>query len=74
MFLPSSSGIKDFIGGFLVTAGDGIEKLSKEYEEKKDDYNAIMVKALGDRIAEALAEMMHEEVRKNTGDMLKKKT
>ena len=48
----------------MVTAGDGIEKLSKEYENKKDDYNAIMVKALGDRIAEALAEMMHAEVRK----------
>ena len=61
---PISSKIKDFIGGFLVTAGDGIEKLSKEYENKKDDYNAIMVKALGDRIAEALAEMMHAEVRK----------
>ena len=61
---PISSKTKDFIGGFLVTAGDGIEKLSKEYEDKKDDYNAIMVKALGDRIAEALAEMMHAEVRK----------
>ena len=61
---PTSSKIKDFIGGFLVTAGDGIEKLSKEYENEKDDYNAIMVKALGDRIAEALAEMMHAEVRK----------
>ena len=61
---PTSSKVKDFIGGFLVTAGDGIEKLSKEYEDKKDDYNAIMVKALGDRIAEALAEMMHAEVRK----------
>ena len=61
---PTSSKIKDFIGGFLVTAGDGIEKLSKEYDYKKDDYNAIMVKALGDRIAEALAEMMHAEVRK----------
>ena len=61
---PTSSKIKDFIGGFLVTAGDGIEKLSREYENKKDDYNAIMVKALGDRIAEALAEMMHAEVRK----------
>ena len=61
---PTSSKIKDFIGGFLVTAGDGIEKLSKEYDNKKDDYNAIMVKALGDRIAEALAEMMHAEVRK----------
>ena len=55
MFHQISSKTKDFIGGFLVTAGDGIEKLSKEYENKKDDYNAIMVKALGDRIAEGFS-------------------
>ncbi len=69
---PISSRIQDFIGGFLVTAGDGIEKLSKEYENKKDDYNAIMVKALGDRIAEALAEMMHADVRKEYWGYAKK--
>ena len=44
-----------------------MKKLSKEYDYKKDDYNAIMVKALGDRIAEALTEMMHTEVRKILG-------
>ena len=56
----------------MVTAGDGIEKLSKKYESEKDDYNAIMVKALGDRIAEGLAEMMHLEVRRNLWGYAKK--
>ena len=48
----------------MVTAGDGIEKLSEKFESKKDDYNSIMIKSIGDRIAEALAEMMHQKVRK----------
>jgi 5-methyltetrahydrofolate--homocysteine methyltransferase len=69
---PETSKIKDYIGGFLVTSGDGIEKLSKKYESEKDDYNAIMVKALGDRIAEGLAEMMHLEVRRNLWGYAKK--
>ena len=55
--------IKDYIGGFLVTAGQEIENISKKFESKKDDYNSILVKSLGDRIAEALAEMMHQKVR-----------
>ena len=55
--------IKDYIGGFLVTAGSEIEKISSEFEGNKDDYNSILVKSLGDRIAEALAEMMHQRVR-----------
>ena len=62
---PNELKIKDYIGGFLVTAGNGIELLSKKYEKKKDDYSSIMVKSLGDRIAEALAEMIHMFVRKN---------
>ena len=60
---PSVLNIKDYIGGFLVTAGLEIEKMSNEFESKKDDYNSILVKSLGDRIAEALAEMMHQKVR-----------
>ena len=60
---PKTSKINDYIGGFLVTAGPEIEKLSSEFESKKDDYNSILVKSLGDRIAEALAEMMHYKVR-----------
>lgn len=54
----------DYIGGFAVTAGVGIEKLLEEYELAHDDYNSIMVKALADRLAEAFAELMHERVRK----------
>ena len=60
---PSGSKIKDYLGGFLVTTGSEIEKISSEFEIKKDDYNSILVKSLGDRIAEALAEMMHQKVR-----------
>ncbi len=61
---PKSSQCEDYIGGFAVTAGVGAEALAKSYEEKHDDYNAIMVKALADRLAEAFAERMHERVRK----------
>ncbi len=61
---PKESGITDYVGGFIVTAGIGAEKLAREYEEAGDDYNSIMVKALADRLAEAFAEHMHERVRK----------
>jgi 5-methyltetrahydrofolate--homocysteine methyltransferase len=60
---PKTSGLEDFIGGFAVTAGIGAEALAKDYESKQDDYNAIMIKALADRLAEAFAERMHERVR-----------
>ncbi|WP_211828871.1 methionine synthase [Kistimonas asteriae] len=60
---PRDSGIHDYIGGFVVTAGIGAEALAKHYEAAHDDYNSIMVKALADRLAEALAEYMHERVR-----------
>lgn len=62
---PKETGIQDYFGGFAVTAGIGIEKLIDEFEKNHDDYNAIMVKALADRLAEAFAEKMHELVRKN---------
>jgi len=62
---PKSSGQKDYIGGFAVTTGVGIEKHLKRFEEDKDDYNSIMLKALADRLAEAFAELMHEKVRKD---------
>jgi 5-methyltetrahydrofolate--homocysteine methyltransferase len=62
---PKSSGKKDYIGGFAVTTGVGIEKHLKRFEENKDDYNSIMLKALADRLAEAFAELMHEKVRKD---------
>jgi 5-methyltetrahydrofolate--homocysteine methyltransferase len=62
---PKSSGKKDYIGGFAVTTGVGIEKHLKRFEENKDDYNSIMLNALADRLAQALAELMHEKVRKD---------
>ncbi|WP_375739473.1 methionine synthase [Pseudomonas boanensis] len=61
---PKESGITDYVGGFITTAGIGAEELAKQYEAKGDDYNAIMVKALADRLAEACAEWLHERVRK----------
>ena len=61
---PKSTGKVDYIGGFAVTAGIGVDKLVAEYESEHDDYNAIMVKAIADRLAEAFAERMHERVRK----------
>jgi len=61
---PKSSGILDYIGGFAVTAGMHIEEKLKLFEEEHDDYRAIMLKALADRLAEGFAEHMHERVRK----------
>ena len=60
---PKSSGIKDYIGMFAVTAGIGIEKYEKRFEDAHDDYSSIMLKSLADRLAEALAEHMHQRVR-----------
>jgi len=57
------SGLKDYIGGFAVTAGHGIDKLLKEFSDEQDDYHRIMAQALADRLAEAFAEMLHEHVR-----------
>lgn len=61
---PLETGHTDYIGGFAVTAGTGIEVLLDKYENDHDDYNSIMVKSLADRLAEAFAELMHERVRK----------
>jgi 5-methyltetrahydrofolate--homocysteine methyltransferase len=61
---PKSSDKADYIGAFAVTAGIGEDELAKAYEEDHDDYNAIMVKAVADRLAEAFAEYLHEKVRK----------
>ena len=61
---PKESGVKDFIGGFAVTTGIGIEEHIKRFEADHDDYNSIMIKALADRLAEAFAECMHQKVRK----------
>jgi len=61
---PKSSGKKDYFGGFAVTAGIGLEKWVKYYEDQHDDYKNIMLKILADRLAEAFAERLHELVRK----------
>ena len=60
---PKESGKKDYIGGFTVTTGIGIEEHVKRFEEDHDDYNSIMLKALADRLAEAFAELMHKKFR-----------
>ncbi len=64
---PKSSGRADYLGGFAVTAGFDVASYAKTFEGKGDDYSAIMVKALGDRFAEALTEKIHQEVRKLWG-------
>lgn len=61
---PKASGVADYMGGFAVTAGHGIDEHVARFEANHDDYNAIMLKCLADRLAEAFAERMHERVRK----------
>jgi 5-methyltetrahydrofolate--homocysteine methyltransferase len=63
---PKETGLPDYMGGFAVTAGLGIEKKIAEFEADHDDYNSILLKALADRFAEAFAEKLHEVVRKET--------
>ncbi len=62
---PKESGVKDYIGFFAVTGGLGIEVHEKRFEQEMDDYSSIMLKALGDRLAEGLAECLHARVRKD---------
>ncbi|MCX2779306.1 methionine synthase [Microbulbifer thermotolerans] len=61
---PVDSGVGDYVGGFAVTTGHGADELAADYQAKHDDYNAIMVKALADRLAESFAEYLHRLVRK----------
>ncbi|MBL0094307.1 MAG: methionine synthase [Piscinibacter sp.] len=60
---PKSSGVADHVGLFAVTAGLGVEKKEKQFLDDHDDYSAIMLKALADRLAEAFAERLHQRVR-----------
>ena len=64
---PLSSGRLDYVGGFAVTAGHGVDQLAGEFKAAHDDYSAIMAQALGDRLAEALAELMHKRAREFCG-------
>ena len=61
---PKDSGKQDYFGSFCVTTGFGVDEKANEYERQLDDYNSILVKALGDRLAEAFAEYLHLKVRK----------
>jgi len=61
---PKASGVEDYVGAFAVTAGLGIEGKLAEFESRRDDYGAIMLKALADRMAEAFAEWLHRRVRR----------
>ncbi len=61
---PKDSGKQDYIGCFCVTTGFGVDEKALEFEKQLDDYNSILVKALGDRLAEAFAEYLHLQVRK----------
>ena len=62
---PKDSRKTDYMGCFCVTTGFGVDEWAAEFEKKLDDYNSIMVKALADRFAEAFAEYLHEQIRKN---------
>jgi 5-methyltetrahydrofolate--homocysteine methyltransferase len=61
---PEASGVTDYLGAFAVTTGHGVDALAAEYRARHDDYSAILVQALADRLAEAFAERLHEEVRR----------
>ena len=64
---PRESGVPDYLGMFAVTAGIGADELARRFEQEHDDYNAIMVKALADRLVEAFAEYLHAQARKDWG-------
>jgi 5-methyltetrahydrofolate--homocysteine methyltransferase len=61
---PKESGLKDYLGMFVVSAGFGLDKVTAEYKAQGDDYSYIMAEALADRLAEAFAEVLHEKMRK----------
>src|SRR5262249_25640250 len=61
---PASSGVPDYIGGFVVTAGIGEDEVADRFKHRNDDYSSILCKALADRLAEAFAERMHARVRR----------
>ncbi len=64
---PRESGVPDYLGMFAVTAGLGADDLVRRFERDHDDYNAIMVKALADRLAEAFAEYLHAQAPQRLG-------
>jgi 5-methyltetrahydrofolate--homocysteine methyltransferase len=67
LIAPKPTGLEDYLGGFAVTAGVGMEPLLARFQQDHDDYSSIMTKALADRLAEALAELMHKRAREFWG-------
>jgi 5-methyltetrahydrofolate--homocysteine methyltransferase len=61
---PKETGVADWVGGFVCTAGHEVEEWAREFEQNRDDYTGILIKALGDRCVEAFAEYLHKKVRK----------
>jgi 5-methyltetrahydrofolate--homocysteine methyltransferase len=61
---PKSANVADYVGMFAVSTGFGCDEMVKKYDDDQDDYSSIMAKALADRLAEAFAELLHEDVRK----------
>src|SRR5262249_33500408 len=66
-YVATAGGVKDYLGAFAVTAGAGTDELVACFEAEHDDYNAILTKALADRLAEAFAELLHERARRDGG-------
>src|SRR5262249_28411716 len=64
---PVGSGVADYLGAFAVTPGIGTDEWARQFEADHDDYNAIMTKALADRLAEAFAEKLHQQARRDWG-------
>ena len=64
---PKETGLADYLGAFAVSTGFGAEELTAEFDREHDDYNSIMAKALADRLAEAFAECLHQEARRDWG-------
>ncbi len=64
---PIDSGQADYLGGFAVSTGFGVEALTEQFARDHDDYNKIMAEALADRLAEAFAEYLHETARRDWG-------
>ena len=64
---PKETGLKDYLGVFAVTAGEGTDEICKKFERDHDDYSSIMTKALADRLAEAFAECLHKQAREDLG-------
>ncbi len=62
-FVAPKGSVPDYVGAFACSAGFGVDELCAEYQKDSDDYKSIMAKALADRLAEALAELLHRQVR-----------